>query len=215
MFKPKTIIALLAVLIALVAFGAPPVQAQDWGFCAAQGSAINVKLRDSLMCYGAAGGYAIWDTSKYFYFNGLSPKGSMYMKLVEKGALRDTLCLPRIEYQLISDDTRGNFTYGVNDSMKYTLYGPGDSSAVVIQKQLVWNREIAQKQWKLLVDSAQMVTWGAGDTMRRVLPYDFTQWNPIGVRFRMNIAGHATLCSTLVKDMFMTADKPAMYIKSR
>lgn len=194
----------------------------DWDYLRS-GTSLNAgKLIDSLMCYANAR----YDTSKIFYFNGLLPKGLIYLKMVEKAAARDSLYLPRLEYSLIPEPLTGGtaytgkYDYKLNDSIILRAWGPGDSAAIVNGRVAKWDTTygaaaLQKGRWTLFVDSTAIPIIVAGDTVLRAIPYDFTKYGGIyAIRWRGAIASHATLCSTLVKQFFMTGTKPLNGLRS-
>jgi hypothetical protein len=201
---------ILVIMILVGLFMALPVMAQsigpDWDYLRPGTNPTAAKLVDSLMCYGTK-----TDTSKPFYFNNLAAKGSIYLKLVTKDPSITTMRLPRIEYAFLSENTTGKKYFKPIDSLVTVLQAGPDSNRAYVGSVQKWDTTEVKSRWALLVDSASIGVVTAGDTLLRVLKYDWVEWKPYAVAFRLSCPLAAE--STLVKQFYMTGSKPVANVK--
>lgn len=176
----KTFIVLGLLLFSALAFaqsGSP-----YWDFLRAYNTTTGPKLSDSLSQRGAKG-----DTSVVFYWNDLLPVGNIYVKMYNTDATAATVIhLPRIDFALLSDETTGDKYYKINDStITAQQVGPDSNYRYSFGVGLKWDTTNAnsRKNWYTLVDSAHF-TIASGDTICRILPYDFRRWHARGIVFR-------------------------------
>jgi hypothetical protein len=182
----------LVAMILMGLFMVLPVMAQsigpDWDYLRPGTNPTAAKTYDSLVCIGTA-----FDSSSIFYFNGLVPYGSIWVKMIAKASHEsDSMAMPRIEYCLLGEDKTGKYHYKAEDTTAATKW---DTTGATV----------AKNRWNLLKAQSYMAT-AAADTFTRVIKYDLRQYHPYGIRFRA--ACDSTKDSTLIKKIYITATKP-------
>ncbi len=182
---------ILGIIILMGLFIALPVMAQsigpDWEYLRGN-QATGEKTYDSLVCIGTA-----FDSSTTFYFNGLVPYGSIWVKMIAKASHEsDSMAMPRIEWCVVGEDKTGKYHYKTEDTTSAAKWDTTGAS-------------VAKNRWNLLKAQSYMVT-AAADTFTRVIKYDLRQYHPYAIRFRAGC--DSTKDSTLIKKIFVTGTKP-------